>query len=293
MKILIIGKGQMLANLIRGAMLANCEIAGILRYENLYLSPFMLFLHDMFTHSPELTLIKNHKLTDLKFKSANSDKLKNFIIKNNIDVLMVGTWPEKIKKDIFNSPKIGTINVHPSLLPKYRGPNPYLQTILNGEKTSGVTFHLMTDKLDAGPILAQEEVEILPTDTGKELRDRTVFKARLLCEHLLNQLKQGCVDTIWQDENKATYFKDIEPEKMTLDFKNETSDEIYRHIRAFYPFRPTYIDDGNNFWIVNPYKIRFTDLTEKPNTIIKNKKGSLLVACNDKKVIEFFGLKKY
>ena len=80
---------------------------------------------------------------------------------------------------------------------------------------------------------------------------------------------------------------------MTLDFKNETSDEIYRHIRAFYPFRPTYIDDGNNFWIVNPYKIRFTDLTEKPNTIIKNKKGSLLVACKDKKVIEFFGLKKY
>ena len=293
MKVIILGKGDMLANLIRGAVLAGVEIAGVLRYENLYLSKFQMFLHDLLKPSPELTLIKKHKIYDMKFKSANSKEFKKEVLRLNADIILVGTWSEKLDKEIINMPKIAAINVHPSLLPKYRGQNPYLQAIWHGEKISGVTFHLMTEEFDAGGILAQGKVEILNIDTGKELKNKTVFKARMICSELLSKLKQGCVEPVEQNEADATYFKEIKPEDMTLDFSKETSFEIMAHVRGFYPFRPTYIQDGDKFRIVNPYKMTLTDDKARPAEITNRKKNTVEVACKDGRVIRFEGLKRY
>ena len=188
MKVVILGKGEMLANLIEGVQTSNCDIVGVFRHERTWMNSFRLFVQDFFKSSSEVTLIKKLKLYEIKLKSANSIDFKKVILKLNPDIILVGTWKEKLKKEIFDLPKIATINVHPSLLPKYRGPNPYLQTILHGEKYSGVTFHLMSEKFDAGPILSQQKIELLPCDTSKELREKTVFQARLLCRELLNKL---------------------------------------------------------------------------------------------------------
>ncbi len=293
MRVIIIGRGNMLANLIRGCMLSKVDIVGVLRYENLYLSKFDLLLHDLFKSSPDLTLIKKHKLYDIKCKSANSAQFKNEILKLNADILLVGTWAEKLSNDVINMPAIGSINVHPSLLPKYRGPNPYLQTILHQEKYSGVTFHLMNDKLDAGGILAQDKIEILPVDTGKELREKTIFRARLLCARLMEKLKNGCIEPTEQIEADASYYKDVSPEDMTLDFYKETAEEIYARIRAFHPFKPTYIQIGKKFYIVNPYTCKITEATGNPYEIVAKGKNKLIVACKDGKCIEFNDLKKY
>lgn len=293
MKVILLGKGEMLTNLIRGCIISGAEIVGVFRYENLFLSKFKMFLHDNFKSSPELTLIKKHKLNDIKLKSANSEEFKKEILRLNTDIIIVGTWAEKLSSEIFNMPKLASVNVHPSLLPKYRGPNPYLQTIWNRERFSGITFHLITKKLDAGGILAQERIEILEGDTGKELRTRTAFRARLLCAELLEKLEDGIIEPILQKEEDSTYFKDIQPEDMTLDFRKETSEEISAHIRAFHPFRPTYIQDGNSFWIVNPYKFKITAQSAKAGTIISKGKKSLTIACKDNIAIEFLDLKKY
>ena len=293
MKVIILGKDDMLANLIRGALLAKTEIVGVLRYENLRYSKLQLFFRDFFKSSPALTLIKKHKLYDMKFCSANLKEFKKEVLKLNADLILVGTWAEKLDNEIINMPTIGTVNVHPSLLPAYRGPNPYLQTILHGEKFSGITFHLMTDKLDAGGILAQDKVEILECDTGKELRNKTVFRARLLCARLLEKLKNGCVEPTEQDENLASYYPDIKPEDMTLNFKKETSVEIIKHVRAFYPFAPTYIEYKNKFYIVNPYKMTHTDKTGKPEDVIEFDKNSITVVCKDGIAVKFSQIKKY
>ncbi len=293
MRIVILGKGVMLANLIRGCLISGADIAGVFRYENLFFNKFQMLLHDFFKASPELTLIKKHKLHDIKLKSANSEEFKRELLKLNVDIMLVGTWAEKLNPEVFNMPKIASINVHPSLLPKYRGPNPYLQTIWNGETYSGVTFHIITDKLDAGPILIQQKIEILDGDTGKELRNRTVFNARLLCAEVIERLENGYTETTEQLEPLATYFKDVKPEDMTLNFESETSEEIIRHIRAFYPFRPTYIQDGNRFWIANPYKVTVTDRTGMPGAIIERGIKSLTIVCKDNIAIELSDLKKY
>lgn len=294
MKVVVLGKGAMLANLLRGVILSGVEICGVFRYERLKKSPLQMLFYDFFKSSPEFTLIKKYGFRDLTFKSANSEEFKNFLIKENIDLLIVGTWCEKIRKDILNVPVIGSVNVHPSLLPKYRGPNPYLQTIWHGESKSGVTFHLMTEKFDEGPILAQSEVEILEGDTGKELKNKTVFQARLMCAELIEKLKEGFVIPVPQDNNNASYYPNIIPEDMTLNFQKETSVELLRHIRAFYPWLPVYIQHDNFFFIINPYMVEIVEQnSDIVGKILDKDKKSLTISTKDGKAIKFGNLKLY
>ncbi len=293
MKVVIIGCGDMLSNLIRGALLSGAEIVGVLRYERLRFSPFRLFFHDFLKSSTELTLMKKNKIKDLSFKSANSEEFRQFLIKQNVDILLVGTWKEKLKKNIIDVPVVGTVNVHPSLLPKYRGPNPYLQTILHGENKSGVTFHLMDEDFDTGAILAQKEVEILEGDTGKELKNKTVFQARLLCADLLEKLASGLVIPLAQNEADATYFHNVKPIDMTLDFYNETADEILRRIRAFHPWLPVYLQYKTVFFKVNSYKAEKSELQGNPGEFLAKDKDSLTVAAKDGCGIKMNGLRLY
>lgn len=293
MKVVILGKGEMLLNLIRGNILAGTDIYGVIRYERTIYSRFKLFFHDFLKSSPELTLIKKHKIKDLPFKSANSEEFKEFLLKENIDVLLVGTWREKISAEVFKLPVIASINVHPSLLPEYRGPNPYLQTILHGEKHSGVTFHLINEKFDAGAILAQEKVEILEGDTGKELKNKTVFKARMICSELLEKLQDGLIIPIEQNENDSSYFPNVKPEDMTLNFEKETAEQILRRIRAFHPWMPTYVQCGNAFFKTNPYEIEITEETGNAGEIIEKGKKSLTIAARDGKAVRLGSLTLY
>ncbi len=279
MKVVILGKGEMLLNLIEGTIDAGCEIAGVFRYESTMRRKFS----DFFKTSHDLTLIKQYKLHEIKCKSANSERFKNEILRLNADIILVGTWGEKLKKEIIDLPTIATVNVHPSMLPKYRGPNPYLQTILHRETKSGITFHLMNEEFDKGAILSQKEIKILPNDTGKELKERTVFQARLMCAEVLKKLEYGLVIPISQNENEATYFPNIKPEDMMLDFEQETAEEIHARIRAFHPWLPCYITYKGKYYIPNPYKLK---IVNKPT-------GKFSIKCKCGKYLEMLEVKRY
>lgn len=279
MKVVILGKGEMLSNLIEGTIDAECEIAGVFRYESTMHRKFS----DFFKTSHDLTLIKQYKLHEIKCKSANSESFKKEILKLNADVILVGTWGEKLKKEIIDLPTIATVNVHPSMLPKYRGPNPYLQTILHRETKSGITFHLMNEEFDKGAILAQKEIQILPNDTGKELKERTVFQARLMCAEILKKLEYGLVIPIAQNENEATYFPNIKPEDIMLDFEKETAEEIHARIRAFHPWLPCYITYKGKYYIPNPYKLK----------IVNSQTSKFTIKCKCGKYLEMRDVKPY
>lgn len=308
MKVVILGKGEMLANLIEGTLDANCEIAGIFRYERTVMPEILLDIKDFFKSSPEVTLIKQNKFHKIKLKSANSEEFKKEILKLNADVILVGTWREKLKKEIIDLPVIASINVHPSYLPKYRGPNPYLQTILHREKKSGVTFHLIDEKFDNGAILKQQEIDIMPDDTSKELKARTVYQARKLCTTILNDLDSGIIIPVAQNEKEATYFPNIKPEDMMLDFKKENAEEIHARIRAFHPWLPCYVTVKNKYLIPNPYKLRILDEEHTTKILNKNKiqdpkvgdiintnykSRSITVLCKDWKSIKMVGVNLY
>ena len=312
MKVVIIGKGEMLSNLIEGTLSAGCEIVGVLRYEKTVMPPLLLKLRDFFKTSYEVTLIKNKKihenLSNKLRASYYSKEFKNELIKLNADILLVGTWRERLKKDIIDTPTIASVNVHPSFLPKYRGPNPYLQTILHNEKKSGVTFHLIDENFDKGNILIQKEIEILPDDTSKELKDRTVYQARLLCSEILSKLGEGLIIPVPQNEKEATYFTNIKPTDMMLNFEKETAEQIQSRIKAFHPWLPCYVTYKTKYFIPNPYKLKILDkeytqkILEKSN--IKNpkigdiicthyKSRTIIVMCKDGKSLKMVGTQLY
>ena len=308
MKVVIIGKGEMLSNLIEGSIAAGSEIVGVMRYERTIMPTLLLKLRDFFKISYDVTLIKKYKLHEIKCKSANSENFKKELLKLNTDILLVGTWREKLKKEIINTPTIASVNIHPSMLPKYRGPNPYLQNILHREKKSGITFHLMDEKFDNGAILTQEGIPILPNDTSKELKERTVYQARLICKDILAKLEEGLIIPVPQNEKEATYFANIKPIDMMLDFEKETAEEIEARIRAFHPWLPCYVTYQNKFFIPNPYKLKIINEEYTKKILIRNnittpqigsiisghyKSQTIIVMCRDGKSLKMIGTQLY
>lgn len=303
MKVVILSKGSMLINLIKGAQDAGCEVVGILRYDKVVLNKFQLFLHDFFKTNPDVTFIKKFHIPEINAVSANSEVFKEFLIKHNIDIMIVGTWREKISKETFDIPKIASINLHPALLPKYRGANPYYNAIKNLEKKSGLTFHLIDEKFDHGAILSQKEVDILPCDTGKELKNKIIFETRAETSKLLHDISTETVIPIEQDEKNTTYCDRICSENLMLNFKNNTAEEIHAQIRSLHPWAPAYITIGKHFLIPDPYKLEII----KAKEILHHVRGdfcgeiiakddrtaSLTVVCKDGNAVKMDGLKLY
>jgi methionyl-tRNA formyltransferase len=298
MKVVILGSGDMLTNLIAGCMDAGCEIVGVFRYEKVRYPLIDRIIIDTFNPSKEYTYIKSYKLYEIKARSANSAEFKKEILSLNTDIIIVGTWGEKIKKPIINLPKIATINVHPSLLPKYRGPNPYLEAIRHLEKESGVTFHLMDENFDTGAILLQKKVTIESKDTGKELRHKIILQAREGVCKLIKKLDEDIIIPLAQDEKKASYFSQIEENEVMLDF-SRNAEEISAQIKAFHPWFKCYFEYNNHFFVPNPYKLKIEKTggqeSKKAGSIIEkcHKNKSITVLCGDGKLLKMSGVKLF
>lgn len=299
MKVILLGKGKMLANLIESAIETGVEIAGVFRYERTTLTAFQLLLHDFFRTSHDLTLIKKYNLPEIKCRSVNSKNFKENVLKNNIDLILVGTWREKLDNAVIKLPKIGTVNLHPSLLPKYRGANPYMQVIKNRETKTGVTLHLMDENFDTGAILLQKEVDIYPSDTGVEVRERIFSATRDLTSKFLIEIQNEIIVPVKQNEARATYFKNISDEEKMLDFTQKTAEEMSAHIRALHPWLPCYITLGKRFLKVNPYKLEILIPQKlKPESAGKiiakdTQTQSLSIICSDGKILKMSGVRLY
>ena len=297
LKVVIIGYGEMFTNLIAGTLDANCEIAGVFRSERIKYNPIFRKLKDIFNPSLDYNYIKSYNLHEINANSVNTEKFKKALLKLNPDIILVGSWGEKFSKEIYNLPKIATINAHPSLLPKYRGPNPYFWTIRNQELTSGITFHLIDDNYDNGAILAQEEVKIFPSDTGESLKKRTVLTARgVVCE-LLKDLSEDIIIPLTQRDDKATYFS--HPCDLELDFTKSAA-ENSALIRAIHPWGNAYFYNNTTCLLAKHEGIEILENNTTfsvPGTITdcsyKNKSISIL--CGDNKILKLHATyeKKY
>lgn len=286
LKVVIVGYGEMFTNLIAGALDANCEIVGVLRRETIKYHPILRQLKDVINPSLEYSYIKSYNLPEIEVESVNTAQFKKTLLKLNPDIVLVGSWSEKFEKEIYDIPKIATINAHPSLLPQYRGPNPYFWTIRNGEQVSGVTFHLMDKEFDTGAILAQEEVKIYPSDTGKSLKERTVLTARgVVCE-LLKALREDIIIPLTQREDKATYYSN--PSGLEIDF-TKSAEENHALIRAIYPWESAYFFHKNTCLAVSPFGAEVLTNNSKyteSGTVVSVEGKNVSVLCADNKVLK-------
>ena len=285
LRVVIIGYGEMLMNLIAGTLDADCNIVGVFRKENAKLNPIVRYLKNMINPSVEYNYVKSYKLHEISAKGVNTAKFKKELLSLNPDIILVGSWFEKISKEVYDIPKIATINAHPSLLPKYRGPNPYFWTIRNRELSSGISFHLVDEGFDTGAILAQEEVKIYPSDTGKSLKERTVLAARgVVCE-LLKDLSEDVIIPLTQIEEKSTYYS--HPENLQLDFNNSAEDNDAL-IRAIIPWSEAYFSYKDNILSVTHSEILSNDTDWKGvGTVVETDSTArkVSVLCGNNKIL--------
>lgn len=155
----------------------------------------------------------------------------------NADLYVVSGYGKIIPKRILELPKYGSINIHPSLLPKFRGPTPVQAAILAGEKVSGVTIIKMDEKMDHGPILASKELEILTSDTSESFYDKAFKAGADLLIEILPDFLVGKLNPREQDESEATFCKMITKEDGFFEIDNPPNLEMMdRMIRAYYPW---------------------------------------------------------
>lgn len=153
------------------------------------------------------------------------------------DLGVVAAYGRILTKQELNTPKYGCINVHPSLLSKYRGSSPIQSAILNGDKVSGITVIKMDEEIDHGPILYQEELALSDEDNYDILSKKMFQRASKILPEIIKGLITGKVKPIKQDQASATFCKHLTRESGYFDISNPPESEILdRMIRAYFPW---------------------------------------------------------
>jgi len=168
---------------------------------------------------------------------------------HGFDLFIIVAYGKILPENILNIPKLGSINIHYSLLPKYRGAAPVESAILNGDTETGVVIQKMQFELDSGPILAEESVNILPYETAPELRARLIKIGGELLVKTLPKIVAGDVRHKMQDESKATYSKKIKKEDGQIDL-NDNPIKNYNKFRAYALWPRTFFFKNNKRIIV-------------------------------------------
>lgn len=179
--------------------------------------------------------IKNH-IDVFQPKSLKDDNIIDVLTKLSPDLIIVVAYGKILPKGILDFPKYGCINVHASLLPKYRGAAPIQWSVINGEKTTGVTTMYMAEGLDTGDILRKAEINISENETAGQLHDRlSELGAELLIE-TINDLKNNSLAPQKQDDDKSCYAPMLDQEMSIIDWGKEDSYEIHNLIRGLNPW---------------------------------------------------------
>ncbi len=239
---------------------------------------------------PTKVLAERHGIPVLQPAKIKTEEFFNELKKFNPDLICVAAYGKILPKNILDLPHYGCINVHASLLPKYRGAAPINWAIIRGEKVTGITTMKMDEGMDTGDMLLKKEVPIYDEDTGETLSERlSEIGARLLIE-TIRLLKEGKLSPIPQVHSQATYAPMLKKEDGKIDWK-KSAEEIRNLIRGAIPWPGAYTNlEGK---LLKIYKARLVEdcgsLNDlpldhyprsqgKPGEVIKSQSGILRIA---------------
>lgn len=208
-------------------------------------------------------------------KLAQSEDLEK-LISLDADLIVTAAFGQILPESLLNAPKLGAINVHASLLPKYRGGAPIHQAIIDGQKETGISIMYMVKKLDAGDIISQRAIAIEDQDNVGSMHDKLSFLGADLLKETLPSIINGTNQRIEQNEAEATFASNISRDQEKIDW-SQSAEAIYNHIRGLSPWPVAYtkMDDGN----LKVYASRIEQgKTGEPGTIIETTKKAIIVA---------------
>lgn len=236
--IVLLGYGTLALGLLRGLLeTENCRVTGVFRWSSISNYTAVSEGDDR-----ELArLVQHHGIQDLRFDSANSPQFTSRLERQPPDCVLVGAWSEILEPRTLGLPGVRFVNCHPSLLPTHRGTNPYASVIRNGDNHTGVTFHLMDQNLDGGPVLLQRPVPVRDDDTGGRLRERCAIQARAMVPELVSLLRgQSDLPVRNQDTmGQASYFPRLQSHDGLIRW-NRGAREIHDQIRGLQPWLHAY-----------------------------------------------------
>lgn len=207
------------------------------------------------------------------------------ITEMNPDLIVTAAFGQFLPTKLLNVPRLGAINVHASLLPKYRGGAPVHYALINGETETGVSIMYMEKKMDAGDVISQKSLPITRADDVGTLFDRLSILGRDLLMETIPHIIDGTIDPVKQEESKVTFSPNISREEEVLDWNKEATAIDYQ-VRGMRPFPGAYTFlEGQRLkiWAVTPLSNK-TD--KEPGTIIDIQKESILVACGNHTVVQ-------
>ena len=217
------------------------------------------------------------------------------ILDKNPDLIITCAYGQIIPKEILDFPRLKCINIHASLLPKYRGGAPIHHAIINGDEYTGITIMYMDEKMDSGDILYQETVPIEVTDNVGTMFNRLSVLGANMIGTFLPKLISGDINPIKQNEEDVTYAYNISKDDEKIDF-SKTSKEIFNKIRGLNPFPVSYsILDGKRVKLYSS-KIGNSTLGKNTGEIINIYEDGLGIKTSDGEIIvteiQFEGKKK-
>jgi methionyl-tRNA formyltransferase len=229
--------------------------------------------------SPVKRLAQERGLSVFQPEKASSPEFVQTLHALSPDLIVVVAYGEILKRDVLQAPVHGSINVHASLLPKYRGSSPIQAAIMAGDEVTGVTIIQMDEQMDTGDILGQKEVPIDRNDTASTLHDKLAQVGARLVVETVDLVERGTVAGTPQDHELATYTARLRKEDGAIDW-NVPAEKLHNLVRAMNPWPVAHTREGKLRVWTTSLPSEEVEMAE-PGTVLRADETGLLVAALD------------
>jgi len=217
-------------------------------------------------------------------KDVNSAEFIEHLKKSKADIFVVVDFGQILSDELLAIPKLFSLNIHASLLPKYRGAAPIQRAILDGEKETGVTIMKITRQLDSGDIITREKVGIEKSDDSVTLRTKLASMGARLLLSALKKIDNDDMVCTKQDESKATYAAKIKKEDGLIAWVGPAK-KIINQVRACRPWPSAYTYLQSKMLKVLKAEVLDKAKSAQPGSVMEAKKDTIIVACKDARIL--------
>ena len=236
-------------------------------------------------HQSDVSLIASEaSLPIFKPDNLNSAEFKNTLLKLNFDFLVVAAYGKILPDWMLESPNIMSINVHYSLLPKYRGASPIQSCLLNGDKETGITFIKMNNKLDEGDCIAKYEMPICDDHNKVTLEEGLCNLAKKNIFTVLSNIVQNNLELTKQNNEESSYCKKINKQDSLINF-DMASNEIYNKFKAYYEWPGIAFEHKNTIVKIKGMYVLDNNDAHLENKIFQFNKLGLIVKTADSAIV--------
>jgi len=279
MRIVFMGTPEFAGKSLERLYADGCEIVGVFTQED---KPRNRGMNMSFSPVKELAL--SHGTPVFQPSTLRDGDSVRTLKELRCDLVALVAYGMMLPKELLDAPPLGCINIHGSLLPKYRGPSPIQYAVLNGDKETGVTSMYISEKMDSGDILLTKKTMIGDEETSGELFERLSVLGSELLSETVDAISTGQAKRIPQNNEEATYTALLTKSMSPIDW-NKSAFEIKCKVRGLQPWPVATMEIRGNILKVFSVDIEYKNTGKHPGSIISSGKSGIEVACADGSVM--------